>query len=56
MAQYRTLLAERIEPGVLRVTLNRPQVANALNTEMVRELLALWSRACRGCGDIAASC
>ncbi len=42
MAQYQTLLAERIEPAVLRVTLNRPQAANALNTQMGRELLALW--------------
>lgn len=42
MAQYQTLLVERIEPAVLRVTLNRPQAANALNTEMGRELLALW--------------
>jgi enoyl-CoA hydratase len=43
MAQYQTLLAERIEPAVLRVTLNRPQAANALNTQMGRELLSLWS-------------
>ncbi len=43
MAQYQTLLAERVEPAVLRVTLNRPQAANALNTQMGRELLALWS-------------
>ncbi|HUK60327.1 MAG TPA: enoyl-CoA hydratase-related protein [Stellaceae bacterium] len=43
MAQYQTLLTERIEPAVLRVTLNRPQAANALNTEMGRELLSLWS-------------
>jgi len=42
MAQYQTLLIERIEPAVLRVTLNRPRAANALNTEMGRELLALW--------------
>jgi enoyl-CoA hydratase/carnithine racemase len=43
MAQYQTLLAERIEPHVLRVTLNRPQAANALNTAMGHELLALWT-------------
>jgi len=42
MAQYQTLLVERVEPAVLRVTLNRPQAANALNTEMGRELLTLW--------------
>jgi enoyl-CoA hydratase/carnithine racemase len=27
---------------VLRVTLNRPEVANAFNTQMMRDLLSLW--------------
>ena len=42
-AQYETLLTEQIQPGLLRVTLNRAAAANALNTAMARELLALWS-------------
>ena len=37
------LLTERVQPGLLRVTLNRPQAANAFNTEMLRALLTLWS-------------
>jgi enoyl-CoA hydratase/carnithine racemase len=43
MTRYETLLTELVQPGLLRVTLNRPQVANALNTQMGRDLLALWS-------------
>jgi enoyl-CoA hydratase/carnithine racemase len=39
---YQTLLTDAPAPHVLRVTLNRPEVANAFNTEMMRELLALW--------------
>ena len=40
---YETLLVETAEPHVLRVTLNRPQVANAFNTRMMQELLDLWT-------------
>ena len=36
-------LAER-EPHLLVVTLNRPDVLNAINTQMGRDLLALWTR------------
>jgi enoyl-CoA hydratase len=43
MTIYETLLIEPVQPALLRVTLNRPRVANALNTQMARELLALWS-------------
>jgi enoyl-CoA hydratase len=43
MKSYETLLTEFARPGVLRVTLNRPQAANALNTQMARDLLSLWS-------------
>jgi enoyl-CoA hydratase/carnithine racemase len=41
--RYDTLLADLPAPGVLRVTLNRPAVANAFNTQMARDLLDLWS-------------
>jgi enoyl-CoA hydratase len=41
---YQTVLAEVVEPHVLRVTLNRPEVGNALNTQMGRDLHDLWSR------------
>src|ERR1700722_1703473 len=43
MTSYETLLTEFAQPGVLRVTLNRPQAANALNTQMAHDLLSLWS-------------
>ena len=41
---YDTLKTEMAEPHVLVVTLNRPQSANALNTQMGRDLLDLWTR------------
>ncbi len=41
--RYETILTDTPLPGVLRVTLNRPEVANAFNTAMMRELLDLWS-------------
>src|SRR3984957_15159426 len=40
---YETLLTDIVQPGLLRVTLNRPQAANAFNTQMMRELSALWT-------------
>ncbi|MCX7272031.1 MAG: enoyl-CoA hydratase-related protein [Burkholderiales bacterium] len=41
---YQTLLTEQVGEHVLVVTLNRPQVRNALNTQMWHELLDLWTR------------
>jgi enoyl-CoA hydratase/carnithine racemase len=40
---FETLALEQPAPHVLLVRLNRPEVANALNTQMGRELFALWS-------------
>jgi enoyl-CoA hydratase/carnithine racemase len=40
---YQTILVENPEPGLLRVTLNRPESANAFNTSMLRELLDFWT-------------
>ena len=39
-----TLLLEHHADGVLQVTLNRPNVGNAINTRMGQELLELWLR------------
>lgn len=39
-----TIAVEETGPGVLVVTLSRPEAANSLNTAMGRELLALWMR------------
>ena len=41
MAEFETLLYEEAE-GVARVTLNRPDVHNAFNRQMQRELRELW--------------
>jgi enoyl-CoA hydratase len=43
MKSYETLLTAVAAPHVLLVTLNRPDVANALNTQMGRDLLDLWT-------------
>ena len=37
---------------MLQVTLNRPQVGNALNTQMGHDLLDLWNRLTEDAGDI----
>lgn len=39
-----TIAVEETAPGLLVVTLSRPEAANSLNTAMGRELLALWMR------------
>ncbi len=39
---FQTILTDTPAPHVLRLTLNRPEVANAFNTQMMRDLLALW--------------
>ena len=41
---YQTLALEKRDEHVLVVTLNRPQVLNALNTQMGRDQLDLWTR------------
>jgi enoyl-CoA hydratase len=40
--RYETILIDEPQRDVMRVTLNRPEVANAFNTTMMRELGALW--------------
>ena len=39
---YETLKVERIEEHLLQVTFNRPDSANALNTQMGRDMRDLW--------------
>jgi enoyl-CoA hydratase/carnithine racemase len=48
---YSALKTEARGPHVLLVTLDRPQVLNALNTEMGRDLYALWSELTAEPGD-----
>jgi enoyl-CoA hydratase/carnithine racemase len=49
---YSTLLVERRDNGLLFVTLNRPDVGNALNTQMCIELLDLWTGLVRDGGAV----
>jgi enoyl-CoA hydratase/carnithine racemase len=42
MPQYETLLLDEPAPHVLKITLNRPQVSNAMSTQMGLEMLALF--------------
>ncbi|MBI2218447.1 MAG: enoyl-CoA hydratase/isomerase family protein [Candidatus Rokubacteria bacterium] len=41
---YETLKTELPEPHVLVVAMNRPEVRNAINTQMGRDMLDLWTR------------
>jgi enoyl-CoA hydratase len=45
---YQTILTDTPVAHVLRVTLNRPEVANAFNTQMMRDLLSLWQELATG--------
>jgi enoyl-CoA hydratase len=49
---YETLKIESPEPHVLVVTLNRPAVRNAINTQMGRDMLDLWTRLTAEAADI----
>jgi enoyl-CoA hydratase len=51
---YSTLRTETIDGHLLLVTLNRPEVSNALNTQMGRDLLDLWSGLIAAPGDVRA--
>jgi enoyl-CoA hydratase/carnithine racemase len=42
--EYRTLQTEIVDRYVLVVTLNRSEASNAVNTQMGRDLLDLWTR------------
>ncbi|MCA3715438.1 enoyl-CoA hydratase-related protein [Phenylobacterium sp.] len=44
MSDYATIRVQDAAPGVVLVTLNRPEAANALSTAMGGELLDLWTR------------
>lgn len=49
---YETVATAMAAPHVLQITLNRPDVANALNTQMGHDLLDVWSRLTVDPGDI----
>lgn len=50
--QYQTLLTEMVRPGLIVVTMNRPEVGNAKNTQMGLDLLDLWTGLINDPGDI----
>lgn len=52
--EYKTLKVEKRGEQVLLVTLNRPEVLNAINTQMGRDQLDLWSRITAEPGDLRA--
>lgn len=49
---YGTLQTETPAPHVLLVRLNRPEVLNALNTQMGRDVLDLWTRLTAEPGEV----
>ena len=49
---YTTLEHKLVSPHVLQVCMNRPQVGNALNTQMAVDMLDLWTRLTDVPGDI----
>ena len=55
MKSYETLRVERAASGTLLVTLNRPEVSNALNTQMGRDLLDLWTGLIAEPGEVRAA-
>jgi len=50
--RYDTLLTEMASPHVLKLTMNRPEVGNALNTQMGHDLLDVWNRLTVDAGDV----
>jgi len=52
LPEYATLTAEQADSHVLLVTLDRPAVGNALNTQMGRDLLDLWTRLTEDAGSL----
>ena len=56
MQDYATLRIEQTQPHTLLVTLNRPDFANAMNTQMGRDLLPVSMLQRRARRRSAASC
>jgi enoyl-CoA hydratase len=52
LPSYETIRTESVDAHVLVVTLNRPHVANALNTQMGRDLHDLWTRLTADAGEV----
>jgi hypothetical protein len=50
---FETLLLDRPQPHVLQVAFNRPEVMNALGTQMGRDVLTLFQSLILDPGDVA---
>lgn len=49
---YATVTTEMVGLHVLKVTLNRPQAGNSVNTQMGHDLLDLWNRLTADAGEV----
>jgi len=49
---YETIRLDRVDEHVLHVRLHRPEVANAIDTQMGRDLLDLWTRLTEDAGGV----
>jgi len=49
---YQTITTQVIDQQILLITLNRPEVGNALNTMMGQELYELWRDITEDCGEM----
>ena len=52
LPKYETVTTEIVAPHVLKVTLNRPQVGNAISTQVGHDMLDLWNRLTADPGDV----
>ena len=52
MLTLETIALETPAPHILKARLNRPEVSNAMNTQMGRDLLALWTHLTAEPGDV----
>ena len=51
LPSYETIATEVIGAHILKVTINRPHVGNAINTQMGHDMLDLWNRLTADAGD-----
>lgn len=50
--EYETITTQMVDDHVLLLTLNRPNVGNAINTQMGKELLDVWNRLTEHAGAV----
>ena len=50
-SDYKTLLKSQPEPHILKIEMNRPEAANAFNTQMAHELTDLFEQLSLDAGE-----